>query len=245
ADLKLDGSAPCLLYGYGAYGHAIPAGFNTNALSLVDRGFVYATAHIRGGKDKGYAWYEDGKREKKVNTFTDFIAAARYLQQLGYTSPDRTIAQGGSAGGMLMGAIANMAPDLFGGIIAEVPFVDVLTTMLDDTLPLTPPEWPEWGNPIASAKDYDTIAAYSPYDNVGAKAYPPILAVAGLTDPRVTYWEPAKWVARLREKTTGDSPVLFKVNMDAGHAGASGRFSRLEEVALNYAFALKTAGLAG
>lgn len=242
ADLKLDGSAPCLLYGYGAYGMAIPAGFNTNALSLVDRGFVYAIAHIRGGKDKGYAWYEEGKRAKKVNSFTDFIAVARHLQAEGYTSPDRTVAQGGSAGGMLMGAIVNMAPELFGGVIAEVPFVDVLTTMLDDTLPLTPPEWPEWGNPITSQADYDTIAAYSPYDNVGAKDYPPILAVAGLTDPRVTYWEPAKWVARLRERKTGDSPILFKVNMDAGHAGASGRFSRLEEVALNYAFALKVAG---
>ena len=240
-DLKLDGTAPCLLYGYGAYGMAIPASFNTNCLSLVDRGFVYAIAHVRGGKDKGYAWYEDGKREKKTNTFQDFIAAARHLQAQGYTAPDRTIAQGGSAGGMLMGAIANMAPELFGGIIAEVPFVDVLTTMLDDTLPLTPPEWPEWGNPIASAKDYDTIAAYSPYDNVGAKTYPPILAVAGLTDPRVTYWEPAKWVARLRALKTGDNPVLFKINMDAGHAGASGRFSRLEEVAFNYAFALKVA----
>lgn len=240
-DMKLDGSAPCLLYGYGAYGMAIPASFNTNCLSLVDRGFVYAIAHIRGGKDKGYAWYEDGKRGKKVNTFHDFIAAARHMQSQGYTSPAGTIAHGGSAGGMLMGAIANMAPELFGGIIAEVPFVDVLTTMLDDTLPLTPPEWPEWGNPIASAKDYDTIAAYSPYDNVGASDYPPILAVAGLTDPRVTYWEPAKWVARLREKKSGDSPVLFKINMDSGHAGASGRFSRLEEVAFNYAFALKVA----
>ena len=241
--LKLDGKAPCLLYGYGAYGHSIPAAFNTNCLSLVDRGFVYAIAHVRGGKDKGYAWYEDGKRAKKTNTFLDFIAAARHLQEKRYTAPERTVAQGGSAGGLLMGAIANMAPETFGaGIIAEVPFVDVLTTMLDDTLPLTPPEWPEWGNPIASKKDYETIAGYSPYDNVGAKPYPPILAVAGLTDPRVTYWEPAKWVARLRARTTGGNPVLFKINMDAGHAGASGRFSRLEEVALNYAFALKVTG---
>lgn len=242
--LKLDGAAPCLLYGYGAYGHSIPASFNTNALSLVDRGFVFAIAHVRGGKDKGYAWYEDGKRAKKVNSFLDFIAVARHLQAQGYTSPARTIAQGGSAGGMLMGAVANMAPQLFGGVIAEVPFVDVLTTMLDDTLPLTPPEWPEWGNPIAAAADYRTIAAYSPYDNVDALPYPPILAVAGLTDPRVTYWEPAKWVARLRDKSTSGNPVLFKINMDAGHAGASGRFSRLEEVALNYAFALKVTGLA-
>ncbi|MGO4560916.1 S9 family peptidase [Rhizobiales bacterium 3FA27D7] len=241
-DTPIDGSAPCLLYGYGSYGIAIPASFNTNCLSLVDRGFVYAIAHIRGGKDKGYAWYEDGKRATKMNTFTDFIATARHLVAEGYTAHDRIVAQGGSAGGMLMGAIANMAPDAFGGIVAEVPFVDVLTTMLDATLPLTPPEWPEWGNPIASADDYRTIAAYSPYDNVGALDYPPILALAGLTDPRVTYWEPAKWVARLREMKRSDSPVLFKINMESGHAGASGRFSRLEEIAFTYAFALKVTG---
>jgi oligopeptidase B len=208
----------------------------------VDRGFVYAIAHIRGGKDKGFAWYENGKRDKKTNTFTDFIAAAKHLVGEDFTSHDRIVAHGGSAGGMLMGAIANLAPDAFGGIIAEVPFVDVLNTMLDDTLPLTPPEWPEWGNPIASEADYRTIAAYSPYDNVTAQAYPAILAVAGLTDPRVTYWEPAKWVAKLRELKTDDHPVLFRINMDAGHAGASGRFSRLEEVAYTQAFALKVVG---
>ena len=243
-DTPLDGSAPCLLYGYGSYGIAIPASFNTNCLSLADRGFVYAIAHIRGGKDKGYGWYEDGKREKKTNTFTDFIAAARHLAAEGFTAHDRIVAQGGSAGGMLMGAVANMAPADFAGIVAEVPFVDVLNTMLDASLPLTPPEWPEWGNPIESQDDYKTIAAYSPYDNVSAQAYPPILAVAGLTDPRVTYWEPAKWVARLRERKTGVSPVLFKINMDAGHAGASGRVSRLEEIAYGYAFALKVTGKA-
>ncbi|MEO9611686.1 MAG: S9 family peptidase [Nitratireductor sp.] len=243
-DTPLDGSAPCLLYGYGSYGIAIPASFNTNCLSLVDRGFVYAIAHVRGGKDKGYAWYEDGKRDRKANTFEDFVAAARHLTAENYAAPGRIVAQGGSAGGMLMGAVANMAPELFGGIIAEVPFVDVLETMLDDTLPLTPPEWPEWGNPITSADDYRTIAAYSPYDNVEAKTYPPILALAGLTDPRVTYWEPAKWVARLRERKAGDNPVLLRINMDAGHAGASGRFSRLEEIAFAYAFALKVVGLA-
>jgi oligopeptidase B len=243
-DTPIDGTAPCLLYGYGSYGMTIPASFNTNCLSLADRGFVYAIAHIRGGKDKGYSWYEDGKRDKKTNTFLDFIAAARHLVAERYTTHDRIVAQGGSAGGMLMGAIANMAPEAFGGIIAEVPFVDVLTTMLDDTLPLTPPEWPEWGNPITSEADYRTIAAYSPYDNVGALSYPPILAVAGLTDPRVTYWEPAKWVARLRKLKTDTNPVLFKINMDAGHAGASGRFSRLEEIAYNYAFALKVTGKA-
>ena len=243
-DTPLDGSAPCLLYGYGSYGMTIPAAFNTNCLSLVDRGFVYAIAHVRGGKDKGYSWYEDGKREKKTNTFHDFIAASRHLVAENYTAHDRIVAQGGSAGGMLMGAIANMAPEAFGAIIAEVPFVDVLTTMLDDSLPLTPPEWPEWGNPIQSEADYRTIAAYSPFDNVAALDYPPILAAAGLTDPRVTYWEPAKWVARLRARKAGDNPVLFKINMDAGHAGASGRFSRLEEIAFTYAFALKASGKA-
>ena len=241
-DTPLDGSAPCLLYGYGAYGITIPASFNSNALSLVDRGFVWAIAHIRGGKDKGFAWYEQGRREFKENTFTDFIAAARHLVAEGYTAHDRIVAHGGSAGGMLMGAIANIAPDAFGGIVAAVPFVDVLNTMLDDTLPLTPPEWPEWGNPIASQADYARIAAYSPYDNVGARDYPPILALAGLTDPRVTYWEPAKWVARLRKLKTGERPVLLKTNMDAGHAGASGRFARLEETALVYAFALAVTG---
>jgi oligopeptidase B len=240
-DTALDGSAPLLLYGYGAYGLAIPAGFNTNALSLVDRGFVYAIAHVRGGKDKGYRWYKDGKREKKVNSFIDFVAAGEFLAEQGFTSRGRIVAQGGSAGGMLMGAVANLAPDLFRGIIAEVPFVDVLTTMLDDTLPLTPPEWPEWGNPIASEADYRTIAAYSPYDNVEAKAYPDILALAGLSDPRVTYWEPAKWVAKLRQLATGDRLILLRTNMEAGHAGASGRFERLKEVALTYAFALKVA----
>ncbi|MFA6154245.1 S9 family peptidase [Mesorhizobium sp.] len=238
-DTPLDGSAPLLLYGYGSYGITIPAAFNTNWFSVVDRGFVFAIAHVRGGKDKGYGWYDDGKRQNKMNTFTDFIAVARHLVAERYTAHDRIVAQGGSAGGMLMGAIANMAPELFGAIIAEVPFVDVLTTMLDASLPLTPPEWPEWGNPIASEDDYRTIAAYSPYDNVAALDYPPILALAGLTDPRVTYWEPAKWVARLRERKSGDNPVLFKINMDSGHAGASGRFSRLEEIAYTYSFALK------
>jgi oligopeptidase B len=244
-ETKLDGSAPLLLYGYGAYGLAIPAGFNTNALSLVDRGFVYAIAHVRGGKDKGYRWYKDGKREKKIKSFTDFIAAGEFLAAEGYTSRGNIVAHGGSAGGMLMGAVANMAPDLFLAIIAEVPFVDVLTTMLDDTLPLTPPEWPEWGNPAESETDYRTIAAYSPYHNVRAMHYPHILALAGLTDPRVTYWEPTKWVAKLRELATGESCILLRTNMEAGHAGASGRFERLKEVALAYAFALKVANPGG
>ncbi|ADZ71391.1 S9 family peptidase [Polymorphum gilvum] len=241
-DTPLDGSAPCLLYGYGSYGIAIPAAFSTNALSLVDRGFVYAIAHIRGGKEKGYRWYKDGRREKKVNTFTDFIAAAEHLVAEGFTRHDRIVAHGGSAGGMLVGAVANMAPDRFAGIIGEVPFVDVLNTMLDDTLPLTPPEWPEWGNPGASPAAFRTIASYSPYDNVAPQAYPAILAVGGLTDPRVTYWEPAKWVAKLRATKTCDNPLLLKTNMDAGHGGASGRFDRLKEVALVQAFALMVTG---
>ncbi|MCT8971262.1 S9 family peptidase [Microbaculum marinisediminis] len=241
-DTPLDGSAPCLLYGYGSYGISIPAAFNTNWLSLADRGFVYAIAHIRGGKDKGYHWYRDGKGAKKTNTFKDFVAVGEYLADAGITARGRIVAHGGSAGGMLMGAVANMAPDLFLGIVAEVPFVDVLATMLDDTLPLTPPEWPEWGNPIESAKEYDQIAAYSPYDNVREQAYPNILALCGLTDPRVTYWEPAKWIAKLRTHNTSDATILLRTNMEAGHAGAAGRFDRLKEIALVYAFALKMAG---
>jgi oligopeptidase B len=243
-DFKRDGSAPLLLYGYGSYGMAMPASFNTNRLSLVDRGFVYAIAHIRGGTDKGWGWYLDGKREKKTNTFDDFAACARALCDAKYTSEKRIVAHGGSAGGMLMGAVANRAGELFGGIVAEVPFVDVLNTMLDDTLPLTPPEWPEWGNPIESEKDFLTILSYSPYDNVVAKKYPAILAMAGLTDPRVTYWEPAKWIARLRATMAGGGPVVLRTNMGAGHGGASGRFNRLDEVAIVYAFALWAVGMA-
>jgi oligopeptidase B len=239
---KLDGSAPLLLYGYGAYGIAIPAAFGITRLSLVDRGFVYAVAHVRGGKDKGFRWYSDGRRDRKMNTFTDFVAAAEYLATSGYTAPGRIVGWGGSAGGLLIGAVANMAPHLFAGLIAEVPFVDVLDTMLDDTLPLTPPEWPEWGNPILSVTDYHTIAAYSPYDNVKPQDYPAILALAGLTDPRVTYWEPAKWVAKLRATRTDDRLLLLKTNMDAGHGGAAGRFDRLNETAFATAFALKVVG---
>jgi len=243
-DTPLDGSAPALLYGYGAYGISIPASFSTTRLSLVDRGFIYAIAHIRGGKDKGYRWYTDGKLAHKLNTFTDFIDAGEFLAAEGLTRRGRIVANGGSAGGMLMGVVNNMAPDLFLGIIADVPFVDVLNTMLDKDLPLTPPEWPEWGNPIASREDFATIRAYSPYENVEAKAYPHIFAYGGLTDPRVTYWEPAKWVARLREKSTSDNLILLKINMEAGHGGASGRYEQLREMAADYAFALQIAGLA-
>jgi oligopeptidase B len=243
-DFARDGRAPLLLYGYGSYGMAMPASFNANRLSLVDRGFVYAIAHIRGGADKGWGWYLDGKREKKTNTFDDFAAAGRALIAANYTSAKQIVGHGGSAGGMLMGAVANRAGELFAGIVGEVPFVDVLNTMLDDTLPLTPPEWPEWGNPIESENDFRTIMSYSPYDNVAAKDYPAILAMGGLTDPRVTYWEPAKWIARLRATMTSGGPVLLRTNMGAGHGGASGRFNRLDEIAIVYAFALWAVGLA-
>ena len=243
-DFIRDGKAPLLLYGYGSYGMAMPASFNANRLSLVDRGFVYAIAHIRGGTDKGWSWYLDGKREKKTNSFDDFAACARALCDAKYTSTRRIVGHGASAGGMLMGAVANRAGELFAGIVAEVPFVDVLNTMLDDSLPLTPPEWPEWGNPAASEKDFRTILSYSPYDNIAAKDYPAILAMGGLTDPRVTYWEPAKWIARLRATMTGGGPVLLRTNMGAGHGGASGRFNRLDEVAIVYAFALWAVGMA-
>jgi oligopeptidase B len=242
-DFKQDGQAPLLLYGYGSYGMAMPASFSANRLSLVDRGFVYAIAHIRGGTDKGWGWYLDGKRAKKTNSFDDFAACARALISANYTSEKRIVGHGGSAGGMLMGAVANRAGELFSGIVAEVPFVDVLNTMLDHSLPLTPPEWPEWGNPTESEADFRTILSYSPYDNIAAKPYPAILAMAGLTDPRVTYWEPAKWVARLRATMTSGGPILLRTNMGAGHGGASGRFNRLDEVAIVYAFALWAAGL--
>ncbi len=238
-ETPLDGSAPCLLYGYGSYGISIPSSFSVTALSLVDRGFVYAVAHIRGGKEKGYRWYTDGKLLKKRNTFTDFIAAGEHLAKEGFTSRGQIVAHGGSAGGMLMGAVSNMAPDLFKGIIAEVPFVDVMATMLDASLPLTPPEWYEWGNPLESEEAYRYMASYSPYDNVRPQAYPHIFALGGLTDPRVTYWEPAKWAAKLRALRTDDKLTLLRINMEAGHGGASGRFERLKEVALVYAFALE------
>jgi oligopeptidase B len=242
--LAIDGKAPCLLYGYGAYGMAMPASFNTNRLSLVDRGFVVAIAHIRGGTEKGWRWYREGKLAKKQNTFSDFVAAAEYLIGERFTSTDRIVAQGGSAGGLLMGAVANQRPELFKAIVAEVPFVDALNTILDDTLPLTPPEWPEWGNPIRDADAFHWIRAYSPYDNVRAQDYPAMLVLAGLTDPRVTYWEPAKWTAKLRALKTDKNPLLLRTNMDAGHGGAAGRFDRLDEVALVYTFALETTGLA-
>lgn len=242
--LKIDGSAPLLLYGYGSYGITISAGFRTSLLSLVDRGFVYAIAHIRGGMSKGYQWYLDGKLEHKVRTFNDFVDVGDALCRRGYSRQGRVIAHGGSAGGLLVGAAVNQSPELFAGVIAAVPFVDVLNTMSDESLPLTPPEWPEWGNPLIDEDAYDRIAAYCPYSNVSAKDYPPILITAGLTDPRVTYWEPAKWAAKLRDHQTASAPIILKTNMDAGHQGDSGRYDSLKETAFDYAFAIKAAGLA-
>lgn len=238
----VDGSAPLLLYGYGSYGITIPADFRTGRLSLVDRGFIYAIADVRGSMAKGYQWYLDGKLEKKTNTFSDFIAAGRSLVSLGYTQRGRIVGMGGSAGGMLMGAAINLDPTLFAGVVAAVPFVDVLNTMSDESLPLTPPEWPEWGNPLEDVDAYDRIEAYSPYDQVAARPYPPLLITGGLTDPRVTYWEPAKWTARLRHEAPEAGPYFLKINMDSGHSGASGRFASLREAALEYAFALAAVG---
>ena len=238
-DVEADGTPPLLLYGYGSYGMSIPASFSPNRFSLVDRGFIYAVAHVRGGMDRGYRWYRDGKLENKANTFKDFISAAEALIDRKYTVEGRIVAHGGSAGGMLVGAVINMRPDLFGAAVAEVPFVDVLNTMSDDSLPLTPPEWVEWGNPITDAEACRRMRGYSPYDNVTAQDYPAVLATAGVSDPRVTYWEPAKWIARLRALKTDDNPVLLRTNMGAGHGGAAGRFERLDEVALIYAFILR------
>ena len=234
----LDGSAPVLLYGYGAYGIPMQPGFSTQRLSLVDRGWVWATAHVRGGSEKGWGWFLDGRGTRKPNSFTDFIAAAEHLVAEGFGRAGRIVAHGGSAGGLLMGAVLNLRPDLWAGVAASVPFVDVLNTMSDATLPLTPPEWPEWGNPLQDPAAYDLIASYSPYDQVAARPYPAVLALGGLSDPRVTYWEPAKWVARLREHSTGGRPILLRINMEAGHGGASGRFDYLKEPALVQAFAL-------
>ncbi len=238
----VDGTAPVLLYGYGSYGITIPADFRTGRLSLVDRGFIYAIVNPRGEMAKGYQWYLDGKLDKKTNTFKDFVAVGQHLVDKGYTSRGKLIGQGGSAGGLLMGAAANMDPTLFGGIIAAVPFVDVLNTMSDESLPLTPPEWPEWGNPLTDEKAYDTILAYSPYDQVTKLDYPPMLITGGVTDPRVTYWEPAKWTAKLRHEAPDAGPYFMRINLDSGHFGASGRFEGLKEVATEYAFALAAAG---
>ncbi len=237
-DTPRDGNTALHLYAYGAYGHAIPPAFSTNTLSLLDRGVIFAIAHIRGGDDLGYHWYQGGKLQQRENTFNDFVDCTRHLIREGYTSAGRVLISGGSAGGELMGAVINQAPELYAAVVAHVPFVDVLNTMLNPDLPLTPMEWPEWGNPIDSAEDYAIIQAYSPYDQVTSQAYPPMLVTAGLNDPRVTYWEPAKWVAKLRHEKTDDNLLLLKTNMEAGHGGQSGRFTALREVAEEYAFFL-------
>ena len=241
-DTPLDGSAPLYLYGYGSYGIIIDSDFSSVRLSLVDRGYIFAITHVRGGMDLGWDWYEGGKLLNKKNTFTDFIACAEHLIQEGYTTKGNIVSSGGSAGGMLMGAIVNLRPDLFKAVIADVPFVDVLNTMLDDTLPLTTMEYNEWGNPN-DPQYYNYIKSYSPYDNVKSQDYPHMLITGGLSDPRVTYWEPTKWAAQLRELKTNDNLLLLKIHMDSGHAGASGRFDRLREVALEYAFILKVFAL--
>lgn len=233
-----DGSGRLFLYAYGAYGHAIPPGFSTVRLSMVDRGWAYAIAHIRGGDDLGYDWYLQGKAEQRWNTFHDFSDAAKGLIAAGLTRAGYIAINGGSAGGELMGVAANTDPDLWGAVVADVPFVDVLNTMQDDSLPLTPGEWPEWGNPIIDPAAFELIRSYSPYDNVAAKAYPPMLITGGLNDPRVTYWEPAKWAARLRATRTDDNLLLLKINMGAGHGGKSGRYDSLHEDAEAYAFVL-------
>lgn len=240
--IKLDGNNPTLLYGYGSYGHVVDPYFSPSRLSLLDRGFVFAIAHIRGGEDLGRYWYEDGKMLKKINTFTDFIACGDFLVEQNYTSPEKLCAMGGSAGGLLMGAIINMKPELWKAAIAAVPFVDVVTTMLDDSIPLTTGEYDEWGNPN-NEEYYKYILSYSPYDQVEAKDYPALLVTTGLHDSQVQYWEPAKWVAKLRELKTDDNLLLLKTNMETGHGGASGRYEYYKEVALDYAFLLDQVGL--
>ncbi len=237
-----DGSAPLYLYGYGAYGISMDADFSVRRLSLVDRGWIYAIAHVRGGSEMGFGWFQEGRRFEKQNSFTDFISCAEELIARGYGRAGNIVCEGRSAGGLLMGAINNMRPDLWAGVIGGVPFIDVLNTMSDATLPLTPPEWPEWGNPLESEAAYDYIASYCPYSNIECRAYPAVLSTGGLTDPRVTYWEPAKWAAKLRPHTSSGKPVLLKMNMGAGHAGAAGRFEYLREIAHDYAFALKAIG---
>jgi len=241
-DTRLDGSAPLLLYGYGSYGISVPVNFNSNRLSLLDRGVIYAVAHIRGGGELGKPWHDAGRMKNKRNTFTDFIAAAEHVIAQRYTTPEKLVIQGGSAGGLLMGAVANLRPDLFRMVISQVPFVDVLNTMLDASLPLTVGEYEEWGNPQI-AEDYFSMKSYCPYTNLERKPYPAILARTGLNDSQVMYWEPAKYVAKMRTLKTDSNPLLLKVNMGAGHGGASGRYDYLREIALDYAFMLTQLGI--
>ena len=237
-----NGEGKLFLYAYGAYGHAIPPVFNSNRISLLDRGWACAIAHIRGGDDLGYKWFLDGKLTKRTNTFNDFVDVAKGLIAEEFTKAGNIAINGGSAGGELMGAVVNSDPELWGAVVADVPFVDVLNTMLDDTLPLTPGEWPEWGNPITDRQAFELIRSYSPYDNVKAQDYPPMLITGGLTDPRVTYWEPAKWAAKLRATKTDGNLLMLKINMGAGHGGKSGRWEKLHEVAETYAFILTEVG---
>jgi oligopeptidase B len=241
---KKDGTGKVFLYAYGAYGYAVPPSFNTNRMSLLDRGYAFAIAHIRGGDDLGYQWFLDGKLTKRTNTFNDFVDAAKGLIAEGFTRPGNIAIQGGSAGGELMGVVVNTDPQLWGAVVADVPFVDVLNTMQDESLPLTPGEWPEWGNPITDKAAFEYIRSYSPYDQVKRQAYPPMLITGGLNDPRVTYWEPAKWAAKLRNMKTDQNLLLLKINMGAGHGGKSGRWERLREVAEAYGFILTQMGAA-
>jgi oligopeptidase B len=234
--------SPLLLYAYGSYGHSLDAGFGSARLSLLNRGFAYAIAHIRGGQEMGRHWYDNGKLLQKKNTFTDFVDCAQYLVNEQFTASDRLFAMGGSAGGLLMGVVANMAPQLFKGIISAVPFVDVVTTMLDETIPLTTFEYDEWGNPNHE-EYYQYMKSYSPIDNIEQKSYPNILVTTGYWDSQVQYWEPAKYVAKMRDLKTDDNRLLFWCNMDAGHGGKSGRFEALKEVALEYAFMLDLVGI--
>jgi oligopeptidase B len=239
-DTKIDGSAPLLQYAYGSYGASMDATFSSTRLSLLDRGFVYALCHIRGGMEMGRHWYEDGKMFKKKNTFTDFVDCSEFLIQNKYSNPAKLFAMGGSAGGLLMGAIVNLRPDLYKGVVAAVPFVDVVTTMLDESIPLTTGEFEEWGNP-KNKDSYDYMLSYSPYDNVEKKKYPNMLVTTGLHDSQVQYWEPAKWVAKLRTMKTDNNLLLLHINMEAGHGGASGRFAALKEIAMEYTFMMDLA----
>ncbi len=240
---KLDGSAPMLLYAYGSYGISMTPNFSIASLSLVDRGMVYAIAHIRGGSELGEKWRQHGRMYKKVNTFNDFVDTSKWLIDNKFTSADRLVIQGGSAGGLLMGAVVNQAPHLYKAAIAQVPFVDVMNTMIDDTLPLTTAEWIEWGNPRDEKKAWDYMFSYSPYDNVKAQKYPNMLIEVSLNDSQVPYWEGAKWAAKLREMKTDSNVILLKTNMGAGHGGSSGRYDRLKEVAFDYAYALVQVGV--
>jgi oligopeptidase B len=241
---RLDGQSPLLLYAYGSYGATMEPTFNSNVLSLVDRGFTYAIAHIRGGQEMGRQWYDDGKMMHKLNTFYDFIDVAEELVRQKYTSSDRLVVNGGSAGGLLMGAVTNMRPDLFRAVVADVPFVDVINTMMDASLPLTAQEWRQWGDPHDETQ-YRYMLEYSPYDNIAAREYPWLLVTTSFNDSQVMYWEPAKYVARLRATKTDDHPLLFKINMAGGHGGSSGRYDRLKEIAFRYAFMLDAVGMAG